>query len=275
MPLTGKRALVTGAGTGIGQGIALELGRQGADVVVHYCHSEAGALQTVEQLQNMGRRAKTVRVDFRETSQVPQLGVAALEFLQGLDILVNCSGVTMNLPFDAITPGMFETLYNINVHVPYFLTQAVLPALLESQGNVVNITSVHAYEGMREHSIYAGTRGAIVSFTRQLAIELAPRGVRVNGVAPGMVPVERYYRSIPEFDPNGAGKLLPIGRAGTVEDIARVVSFLCREDAAFIVGQTIVVDGGTTSWMPFHTEEFGGPLPYRFGAEYVPDLPPR
>src|SRR5204862_314542 len=135
------------------------------------------------------------------------------------------------------------------VKAPFFLTQSVLPALLESRGCIVNTTSIHAYEGMREHSVYAGTRGAIVAYTRQLAIELAPKGVRVNGIAPGCVPVERYYRSIPTFDPAAAGRAIPKGRVGTVSDIARAAAFLCSDVAAFIVGQTIVVDGGSTSWM--------------------------
>jgi NAD(P)-dependent dehydrogenase (short-subunit alcohol dehydrogenase family) len=267
-----KNALVTGAGTGIGQAIAVELARHGARVVLHYCHSESGAVEAAEQITNLGGWARTIEADFRDPTAVFELAARAIEALGGLDILVNNAGITMNLPVAEVSLDQFDTLYNVNVKAPFFLTQAVLPALIESRGCIVNTTSIHAYEGMREHSVYAGTRGAILAYTRQLAVELAPRGIRVNGVAPGCVPVERYYRTIPDFDADAAGKAIPVGRVGKPADIARVVAFLCSEAADFVVGQTLVVDGGSTSWMPFFNEDFAGRLPYVFGEEYVAGL---
>jgi len=272
--LKGKSALVTGAGTGIGQAVALEFAQRGAVVVLHYCQSSEGAATAAQLIRSSGGQGIALRADFREQDQIASLGMQALRWLGGkLDILVNNAGVTMNLPVSAVTMEHFDAMYAINVKAPFFLTQAVLPALLESKGCVVNTTSIHAYQGMREHSVYAGTRGAILAYTRQLAVELAPRGVRVNGVAPGCVPVERYYRALPNFDPKAAGESLPLGRVGTVQDIAKVIAFLCTDDAAFIVGQTIVVDGGTTSWLPFLVDDFAGPLPYTFGKEYIPGMP--
>ena len=142
---------------------------------------------------------------------------------------------------------------------------------MESSGTVINISSIHALEGFPEHSVYAGTKGAILAFTRQLAIEVAPKGVRVNAIAVGSVPVESYTKSLPGFDPAELGKLIPVGFAGRPVDIARVAVFLASEDARFIVGQSLVVDGGTTSWMPF-SDAFRKPFDGHFGAGYVPGL---
>nr|MBA2706549.1 SDR family oxidoreductase [Gemmatimonadaceae bacterium] len=136
---------------------------------------------------------------------------------------------------------------------------------------VINLTSIHAFQGKQEHSVYAGTRGAIVAFNRQLAIELAASGIRVNAIAPGSVEVENYYTAIPGYDPHKAGRGIPAGFVGQPIDIARVAVFLASDDARYIVGQTLIVDGGTTSWMPFG-EGFRGPLNAKFGQGYVPGV---
>ena len=183
--MQGKRVLITGAGTGIGRGIALELARRGCRVAVHYSHSAAGAEATVAEIAAQGGEARSFAADFRHVDQVQGLAAPVLDYLGGLDVLVNNAGITANVPFDRVTPEQFDTLYGVNIRAMFFLTQALVPALEKSRGCVVNITSIHAYEGMREHTVYAGTKGAIVSFTRTLAVELAPRGIRVNGCAPG------------------------------------------------------------------------------------------
>ena len=145
----------------------------------------------------------------------------------------------------------------------------------KSGGTVINISSIHAFEGYTEHSVYAGTRGAITAFTRQLAIELAPRGVRVNAIAPGGVPVPNYFKHTPDVDVEQAikdfGKNIPCGFAGTPDDIANVALFLASEASRYIVAQTLIVDGGTTSWMPFG-EQFKQPMTAQFGKGYVPGL---
>jgi NAD(P)-dependent dehydrogenase (short-subunit alcohol dehydrogenase family) len=196
-------------------------------------------------------------------------------FLGGLDVLVNNAGITMNRPFGKVTMEQFDQLYHVNVRAPFFLTQALLADLEHSRGVVINISSIHAYEGYTEHSVYAGTRGAIVSFTRQLAIELAPRGIRVNAIAPGAVPVPNHFKSTPDVDVEQSikesGKGIPCGFAGTPDDIANVALFLASDAARYIVGQTLIVDGGTTSWMPFG-EQFKQPMTTQFGLGYVPGL---
>lgn len=269
--MVGKRVLVTGSDTGLGRETALQFAREGADVVLHYPQGAESALKTVSEIQEMGHRATAFPANFNHISEVLWLGEQAVAFLGGLDVLINNAGVTMNRPIEKVTPEQWDCLFDINVRAPYFLTQATLPALLEGGGAVINLASVHAFEAITEHAVYAGTKGAIVAMTRGLAIELAPRGVRVNAIAPGATVVENYYKVIPNYDPEQAGRDIPIGFVGHPLDIARTAVFLASEEARYIVGQTIIVDGGTTSWMPFN-EGFRQPLSFQFGKGYVPGV---
>jgi NAD(P)-dependent dehydrogenase (short-subunit alcohol dehydrogenase family) len=269
--MEGKRVLVTGSGTGIGREVALEFARQGGTVVLHYAHSGDGAASAVASVRQAGGRAEAYAADFARLDEVKRLGDQALAFLGGLDVLVNNAGITMNRPFAEVTPAQFDQLYQVNVRAPFFLTQALLPALTASRGAVVNLTSIHAFEGYPEHSVYAGTKGALVAYTRELAVELAPQGVRVNAIAPGSVAVENHYKVNPDLDLEAGGRLIPCGYVGLPLDIAQVAVFLASEEARYIVGQTLVVDGGTTSWMPF-SDAFRQPMGVQFGRGYVPGL---
>lgn len=269
--MDGKRVLVTGAGTGIGKGIAKLFAKAGATVALHYSHSAKGAEEAVKEIQKEGGKAAAFRADFAQIEPLQVMAREALEYLGGLDAIVNNAAITMNMPFEQVTVEQFDLLYHVNVRAPFFLTQAVLPALEKSQGAVVNISSIHAFEGFQEHSVYAGTRGAIVAYNRELAIELAPRGVRVNGVAPGATEVENQYQAIPNFDPESSGQGIPAGFIGKPADIANVVLFLASPEARYIIGQTIIVDGGTTSWMPF-SDGFRKPTGFSFGKGYVPGI---
>jgi NAD(P)-dependent dehydrogenase (short-subunit alcohol dehydrogenase family) len=273
--MKGKRILVTGSGTGLGREMALEFAREGGAVALHYAHSDAGALSAVAEIQKAGGKARAFKADMQSVEETRSLAAQAIAFLGGLDVLVNNAGVTANIPFAKVTPEQFDTIYHVNVRGQFFLTQAALPALTASRGAIVNLTSIHAFEAYVEHSVYAGTKGAIVAYTRELAIELAPAGVRVNAIAPGAVPVENHFKSTPDVDRKAAieagGKAIPCGFMGTPPDIARVAVFLASDDARYIVGQTLIVDGGTTSWMPFGEGYRQAPTA-RFGIGYVPGV---
>jgi len=271
--MQGKRVLVTGAGTGIGRGVALEFCRQGADVVFHYSHSKDGAATAVEEARRSGAgKVTALQGDFRRVEEAVRVGREAMGFLGGIDVLVNNAGITMNRPFEQVTPEQFDTVYGVNIRAMYFLTQAVVPAMTaQGHGVVINFSSVHAYEGYQEHTVYAGTKGAIVAFTRVLAIELAPKGIRVNAIAPGAVEVENHHKIFPDYDREAMGRVIPSGFVGQPLDIAKVAVFLGSDDARYVVGQTLIVDGGTTSWMPFG-DGFRQPVGGQFGAGYVPGL---
>jgi len=238
--------LVTGAGTGIGKGIAREFAGRGADVALHYSTSDAGARQTVEAIRKAGGKAEAFQADFAEVDCVKAMTREAIGFLGGLDVLVNNAGLTTNIPLAEVTPEQWALLFEINVRGMYFVTQAALEPMLDQRGGaIVNITSVHAFRGMLDHTVYAGTKAAIVGFTRALAVELAPKGIRVNAIAPGAVVVENYYRNFGDdrFEKDIAKSIL-IGFAGEPRDIAMIACFLASDEARYIVGQTIVADGG-------------------------------
>lgn len=273
--LTGKKALVTGTGTGIGREIALEFARQGADIVLHYAVDQ-GALPAAEEIRAMGRRALVCQANFDNVDEVLALADKAVEFLGGIDCLVNNAGITFNRPFLKVTPEQFDRLLHVNLRGQFFLTQRVVAAMLRGGGGAIcNLTSIHALEGAPEHSLYAATKGAIVAYTRALAVELAYKGIRVNAIAPGWITVENYYKAVPGFSEEQAEeiarKMIPAARTGTPAEIAKLAAFLCSKDADYIVGQTIVADGGATALMSlipdFRTESAN-----RFGKGYVPGV---
>lgn len=199
--LAGKKALVTGAGTGIGREVALEFARQGADVVLHYAHSGAGAESAVAEIQALGRQAAAFKANFDSVDDVVALADRALDRMGRIDCLVNNAGITLNKPFLKVTPEQYDLLYHVNIRAQFFLTQRIVPNMLANGGGAVcNITSIHGLQGAPEHSVYAGTKGAIIASTRTLAVELAHKGIRVNAIAPGWVTVPNYYKAIPGFN---------------------------------------------------------------------------
>lgn len=268
--MEGKRVLVTGAGTGIGRGVALELGLQGADVVLHYSHSGDQAESAAQEIRTAGGKAATVQADFRELDEVERLAETAISFLGGLDVLVNNAGITHNLPIEEITQRHFDTLFQVNVRAQMFLTKAIVPTMTrQGQGTIVNMTSVHAFAGMTGHPVYAATKGAIVAYTREVALELIPKGIRVNAIAPGWVRVENQEQAFgDDFDWERETSFVPVGFAAVPRDIARIVMFLCSDDSRFILGQTLVADGGQLSILPL-TGDFREPRTQQFGAQYL------
>ncbi len=272
----GKRVIVTGSGTGIGREIALEFGRQGADVALHYAHSDAGAKSAADEICAMGRRAEAFGADFANLDEVFRFADRAMTFLGGLDCLINNSGITLNMPLLKVTPEQYDVIYNVNVRAQFFMMQRAVAYMVEhGAGSIVNLTSVHGLAGAPEHSVYAGTKGAIIAQTRTLGIELAHKGVRINAIAPGWVVVENHSKAVPgstlETALEGAKDAVPVGRPGFPVEIAKLAAFLCSDDARFIIGQTIVADGGTTALMSL-IRDFRHESTARFGTGYVPGV---
>ena len=271
--LLGKRALVTGAGTGIGREIAIEFARQGADVGLHYSHDDADGGSALTEIRGLGRKAAAFQARFEDLSQVHRLADQATEFLGGIDCLVNNAGITLNKPFLKTTEAQYETLFHVNFRAQFFLTQRVAAQMIANGGGaIVNIASIHGLQAAPEHTLYSATKGSVIAFTRTVGVELAHKGVRVNAVAPGWVMVEGHKKIFPGYSEQDAlsqaKDSVPLGRPGFPTDIARLVTFLCSDDAAYIVGQTIVADGGTTSLMSL-ISDFRSESSARCGLGYV------
>ncbi len=269
----GKNVLVTGAGTGIGRGIALEFAREGANVVFHYGQSAEGANAGVQEAKALGVKAVAFKADFSNMEEVLKLGDEAIGFLGQVDILVNNSGITLNKPFFKVEVAQYEKLYDVNMRAQFFLTQKIGQNMLGHGGGAVcNITSIHGVSGAPEHAVYAGTKGAIIAYTRALGVELAHKGIRVNAIAPGWVAVENHAKAMAGYDienqKKAAYNAVPAGFYGLPADIGRLAIFLCSAEARYIIGQTIICDGGTTSLMSL-ISDFRTESAARFGAQYL------
>lgn len=271
----GRKFLVTGAGTGIGRGVALRLAELGADVALHYSHSKDGAESAAAMIRSRGRSVAVLQADLADASSARDLPARAADALGGLDGLVNNSGITMNRPILETSVDQYDVLFNVNMRGMYFATQGSAEIMTKSGGGtIVNISSVHAYTGMVEHSVYAATKAAIVGFTRTTSIELIQSGVRMNCIAAGWVLVENQRKALgltQDFDEVAAGQVLPVGFIGTGTDMGNVVAFLSTDVSRYIVGQTIVCDGGQTTLMPT-TGNFREPTKTQYGQDYVPGL---
>lgn len=261
--LMGKLVLVTGGGTGIGQGIAIELARQGADVAVHYTGAVEGADETIAQITAVGRRAIAIPGDLGVVAECRRVVDQAAAFLGGLDGLVNNAGVTHTAAFEDVDEELFDSLYQINIRGQFFCAQQALPYLLErgstrqagaprshwAGGSIVNISSVYSIAGLPDHSVYAGTKGAINAFIRELAIELCPAHVRVNAIAPGSIEVQSTWVRSPGYTREQGNAVVPWGRIGLPVDIAHSAAFLISDASEMITGHVMYVDGGLTAKM--------------------------
>ncbi|MBI3974133.1 MAG: 3-oxoacyl-ACP reductase FabG [Chloroflexi bacterium] len=249
--LTGKIACVTGAGTGIGVGIALALAEAGADITVSYHGSEAGARETAAKIEQLGRRVLLRRADVSKSEEARGLVDATVAELGRIDVLVNNSGVTWPKPFLELDEETWDATFAINLRGMYLCSQQAARHMVRQGkgGRIINLSSVHGFAATTRHAHYEATKGGISMFTKALAIELAPHQITVNAIAPGAIEVERYFKTNPNYDPGAMGKRIPIGRVGYPSDVGPLAAFLASDDASYITGETILVDGGLIARM--------------------------
>jgi NAD(P)-dependent dehydrogenase (short-subunit alcohol dehydrogenase family) len=261
--LEGKLILVTGAGTGIGRGVALELARLGADVAISYRGSVQGAMEAVEEITGMGRRSAAIQANLGEVSECYRLVDEAAKFLGGLDGLFNNAGITLTQDFQEVTEADFDRIYTINIRSQFFCCQRAAVHMIGrgeelrqrfpdqpwAGGSVVNMSSVHGFVGFVRHSVYAGTKGAINAFSRELAVELCPKHIRVNVVAPGSIEVPSYFTADPTYTREVGDSLVPWGRVGLPEDVGYLAAYLMSDAAEFMTGHVLYLDGGLTAKM--------------------------
>lgn len=246
--LTGRTGLVTGGGSGIGRATALCLGEMGMDVAVHYFRNAEGAARTVAELRAIGRNAEAFQADLSQAG--PARGVVRDVYKRfgRIDALVNNAGdLVERQPVLEMTEELWRSVLDLNITSAFFCSQEVARIMAGNGGGaIVNVSSLAAHNGGGPGAVaYATAKGAMLSFTRALARELAPKGIRVNAVAPGLIGETNFHHRFTArevFD--NVVKTIPLGRAGTPEDVARVIAFLVSEDSAYLAGETIDITGG-------------------------------
>jgi len=251
MSFEGKVAIVTGSSSGIGEATVLQLARGGAKVVINYSKSEDEARRVEAAVKDAGADALCIQADVSDDSECRKLVGSATDKWGRLDIVVNNAGRTKfanHADLDALEADDFLAIYKLNVVGPYQMIRAALPALKETHGAVVNVSSIAGIKGIGSSVAYAASKGALNNMTVSLARALAP-DVRINAVCPGFVGTpwfrntfgEEMYNSIVERVVEGS----PLQKAGTPESIAEAICFLASDAAKFITGETLLVDAGT------------------------------
>jgi 3-oxoacyl-[acyl-carrier protein] reductase len=242
--LTGKSAVVTGGSRGIGRAIALRLAHQGADVAFSYRGNEAAAKATATEIEKLGGKVVPIQGDATDPAAADALVKAAIDAFGKVDILVNNAGITRDDLIMRMTPEMFREVLETNLFGAFYATKAVTrPMLKQKSGRIVNITSVSGQAGQMGQANYSAAKAGLIGLTKATARELASRGITCNAVAPGFVLTE-LTRDLPDALKQEITSRTPLGRFGTTEEIASAVAFLCSDEAAFITGQVLAVDGG-------------------------------
>ncbi len=243
--LTGKVAVVTGASKGIGAGIAKTLAAAGAAVVVNYSSDKSGADKTVAVIEKAGGKAVAVQGNVSKAADVDRLFTETQKAYGQVDILVNNAGVFQFMPLEAITEDEFHRQFNTNVLGTILATQEAVKHFGAGGGSIVNLTSVASVSAMPMSAVYSASKSAVDTLTRIFAIELAPKKIRVNAVAPGATDTEgAAAMEMPEEMKQGMIASIPMGRMGQPDDIAKTVLFLASDDSSWITGERITASGG-------------------------------
>jgi 3-oxoacyl-[acyl-carrier protein] reductase len=251
MTLTGKTAIVTGGGTGIGESVSLKLAARGVNVIVNYSRSRAEAEHTAARCAALGVKSVAIRADVADDADCRRLAADTLEVAGGIDILVNNAGTSKfarHSDLEALSGDDYLAIYRINVVGAYQMIRAVTPPMKRAGwGAIVNVSSIAGLFGIGSSSAYASSKGALITLTKSMARALAPE-IRVNAICPGFVGT-RWFRD--RMSPDAYTALVkrveavtPLAHAGTADEVADGVLFFCAEGAALVTGETLLMDAG-------------------------------
>lgn len=239
-----KVALVTGASRGIGRAVALELGRNGANVAVNFAGNEEKANEVVQELEQFGVKAIAIQANVSEDKEVKQMVKKVIDEFGGLHILVNNAGITRDNLLMRMKEADFDDVINTNLKGAFLCTKAVTRQMMrQREGKIINIASIVGISGNPGQANYVAAKAGVIGLTKSTAQELASRNILVNAVAPGFISTD-MTDELPEEQRDAILQNVPLNKLGKPEDIANIVRFLASDDANYITGQTIRVDGG-------------------------------
>ncbi|MEJ1517180.1 3-oxoacyl-[acyl-carrier-protein] reductase [Bacillus cereus] len=244
MKLEHKVAIVTGASRGIGKAIALELARNGSDVVINYSGNEEAAKNVAKEVEKLGRKALVIKANVAVVSEVEEMFKETISAFGKVDVLVNNAGITRDNLMMRMKEEEWDAVINTNLKGVYnCMKAATRPMMRQKSGRIVNISSVVGILGNPGQVNYVAAKAGVIGITKTMAKELASKGITVNAVAPGFIETD-MTDELSEGVREGLLKQIPLNKLGQPEDIAKVVRFLVSEDAQYMTGQTISVDGG-------------------------------
>jgi 3-oxoacyl-[acyl-carrier protein] reductase len=242
--LTGKSALVTGGSRGIGRAVALRLATQGSDVAFSYRGNAEAAAATAAEIEGLGRRAVTVQADVKDGDAAEGVVKATLDAFAKVDILVNNAGITRDDLIMRMSPENWRDVLETNLFGAFWMTKAVTRPMLKARaGRIINMTSVSGQAGQTGQANYSAAKAGLIGLTKATARELASRNITCNAVAPGFVLTD-LTKDLPENLQAELTARTPLGRFGTPEEISAAVAFLASDEASFITGQVLAIDGG-------------------------------
>lgn len=240
-----KTFVITGGGRGIGKGTALCLAEKGYNIIINYTKNQAAAEVTAEEVRKLGGNPELFKADVSVWEEAKALIDFSAEKFGKIDGLVNNAGIALKpLPFDMTEYNDWKKVFDVNVFGAFNCTKAVLPYMISKKsGSIVNVSSVWGITGGSCEAVYSSSKAALIGFTKAMAKELAPSGIRVNAVAPGIIETEMNSHlsgeEIKEIE-----KEIPLGKMGTIEEIGKLIAFLCEDRSSYITGEIIKADGG-------------------------------